>query len=38
MSDPSFRPRSGRPSGPRRDIPAIRQLTCRAAFDATIPA
>ncbi len=38
MSDSSFRPLGGRPSGLCRDIPAIRQPTCRAAFDATIPA
>ncbi|PCD60435.1 hypothetical protein CN645_18505 [Burkholderia sp. IDO3] len=38
MSDSSFRPFSGRPSGLRRTIPAIRQMTCRAAFGATIPA
>ncbi|PFH12789.1 hypothetical protein [Burkholderia sp. JKS000303] len=40
MSDSSFRPFtfSGRPSGLRRDIPAIRQMTCRAASGATIPA
>lgn len=38
MSDSSCRPLRSRPSGPSRDIPAIRQMTCRAAFDATIPA
>ncbi len=38
MSDSSFRPFRGRPSGLRHDLPAIRQLTCRAASDATIPA
>ncbi|WP_232517997.1 hypothetical protein, partial [Burkholderia ambifaria] len=38
MSDSSFRASCGRPAGLRRAIPAIRPTTCRAAFDATIPA
>ncbi len=38
MSDSSFRPSCVRPSGLRGDLPAIRQMNCRAAFDATIPA
>ncbi len=38
MSDSSFRPFCSRPCGLHRAIPAIRQMTCRAAIDATIPA
>lgn len=38
MSDSSSRPSSDCPSGSRGGMPAIRQMNCHAAFDATIPA
>jgi len=37
MSDSSFCPSRDCPSGPRGGTPAIRQMNCHAAIDATIP-
>ncbi|MCA7902657.1 hypothetical protein LGM39_25125 [Burkholderia cepacia] len=37
MSDSSFRPSRDCPSGSRGGMPAIRQMNCHAAIDATIP-
>ncbi len=38
MSDSSFRPPRDCPCGSRGGRPAIRQMNCHAALDATIPA